>query len=1394
MRTILLVLMVLVGAVSVTAAPLPREDVPEPLQPWIDWVLHGQVEKDCPLIYNDVSRTLCAWPSPLEISFTDDEADFSQTWTTHAPGTWIELPGGKQLWPQQVVVNGKKEPVAARQGRPAVYLKTPGAYLIQGGFIYDQRPAWIRIPETTGAVNLVIDGRTIDFPRLEKSGRLWLRRQVIQTDGQKPENRLQVRVQRLVKDGIPLRLTTRLELMVSGQHRNVRLGQAATSDFIPMDLSSSLPARIDRDGQLLAQVRPGQWTIEITARHIGPAGELSPSTAGRFDADQEIWAFEAQRQLRLVDIKGPPQIDVRQTDLPGDWKQFPAYLMKPDTVMRLIEKKRGDPEPEPDQLSLHRTLWLDFDGQGYSARDRITGTMTTGWRLEANPPLKPGRVTVNGRERFITRLENSPRVGVEMRFGRVDLTAESRISGAAALPVTGWDRDFQAARGILNLPPGWSLLSASGIDNIQQTWFKKWSLLDLFFVFIIAVAMARLYRWYWGLAALVTMVLIIHEPGAPVWLWLHLLIAVALLRVVPPGKIRTLVNSYRLACLVLLIAVSLPFMVSQVRDGFYPQLERSWQTMADAYSEKSDSEESKSRSAPPRTRLAESSADMSLLQKKTGTDQTASSLSAGNYQRLALHQFDVKSKVQTGPGIPGWQWHQVKFAWNGPVTADEQMKFIFISPRTGLVLALLRTVFLALLIYGLSGMRYRRGNGLNFSRVPLAAVLLPILGGLLLSAPSPVRAQADFPPEFFLEELKSRLTEAEQPVCAPECATSPRLRADLNEKTLTIDMEIHCLSEQVAVPLPASSQHWIPRLVIIDDQPADRLYRDPETGSLWLPLSRGVHRLHLSGALPSRNSVELPLPLKPGHVSVSAKGWTVSGLRQNGRADDQLQFTRIRRPDVNGDTPATIEPGRLPDFFEISRVLHLGLDWQIETTVQRLTSSGAAAVLEIPLLAGESVTSDMPVEDGQIRLNLGPQTNRTGWTSSLDRADRLVLEAADSRKWSEIWRLDVGTLWHVEMEGIPVIQHQDQTGNWLPEWRPWPGEKVTLIITRPEGVEGPTFTVENSRLTVKPGKRVANTELELNLLSSRGSQHEITLPENSSLQAVTINGNAQSVRQEGRSVALPLTPGRQQIKLVWRQQADLDWHWQTPAVDLNTSSVDAFTSVHLPRDRWVLFCGGPDMGPAVLFWSLVLVIALLSLGLSRVSVTPLRFHHWFLLGLGLTQASLLVALPVAAWFLALGYRRQLADKLSGAAFNLTQLFLVALTAAAAASLFYGIKHGLLGYPDMQIAGNGSSAYLLQWYQDITGSVLPRARIISLPLFIYRVLILAWAIWIAFAFIKWLGWGWECWSTGGRWHPVRLPRIRPTRPWSAGAAASPDAKHDASPADDKKDNEDLPPGI
>ena len=1390
-------LIVLLCATSLfaTAKPLPQQKVPDPLRPWIDWVLHGEEEKNCPLIYNNLSQKICSWPSELQLEFNAHDAFFSQQWEVYSKETWVILPGNNKFWPDKVKINDKECLVGERQGKPAIFIENPGEYKVTGIFYFDIRPEWVQIPAQSGLVDLSVLGKKIAFPHLDKNGRLWLKHGKDELDVKKRENRCDVQVHRLVKDSIPLQLVTDLDLYISGKHRKISIGKIGIKDFIPVKLESRLPVKIEQNGSLLIQAKPGKWRIKIFLRYKGVAKSLSQASTGNFKTDKEIWSFEPHNHLRIIDIKGPAQIDPRQTTMPEEWKSFPAYLMSSKDIMKFEEKKRGDPQPAPDKLNLNRTLWLDFDGNGFSVKDNISGTMTTGWRLSINKPVEPGRIVLNGKEQFITKLDESGKAGIEMRYGNVNLTAESRINKSGLIPVTGWDRDFHSVKGEIHLPPGWSLFDASGIDNIRNTWLKSWSLLDLFLILIISLGVARLRSWKWGFAALFVLILIQHESGAPCWVWLHILAALALLKVIPKGRIYSLINNYRLVCIACLIVISLPFMVNQIKHGIYPQLKYSWRAMDKNLQQRTQRYDQSTRpvkvqsemepAAPSEKKFYDEEMEQKkprLLEKSASMDSTAGKMLkqktyySGSIRskavRIGINEFDSNARIQTGYGMPTWNWDKIKFSWSGPVKQDETMKFIFLSPKTNMLLGFIRVILLGLLIYGIAGIKFLKGKGFDLSNIKpgIKPVIKPVIKSgsnisiivlmvICLFSAMPANAENSFPSDELLNQLKLKLTEKEKPDCSPNCAASPRIKIVIDKNQLKIAMQIHSLYKNIAVPLPGNVQHWLPETVLLNGNPVSSLYRDPDTGYLWIRVPKGIHTIKLAGILPLRNTVQIPFPLKPHYADVDAKAWNVDGLHENGVIDNQLQFTRIN---TQKNKTETFDPGLLPQFVEIIRVFHLGLTWKIETFAQRKTPAGAAVILQIPLLKGESVTSDIPVKDGNILLNLGPKQTRAHWVSSLSKRDQLKLKAFDTLDFSEVWKINVGTMWHSDIKGIPVIHHQSREGRWFPEFRPWPGEELVINMSRPKGIKGQTYTIENSVLELSPGKRITNAELKLTFRSSRGSRHAIILPPDSKLLSLIINEKSQPLSQDGDKVILPLVPGTQRIKLAWRTSKNIGLKWKASRIDLGIDSVDSYTYVKMPQNRWILFCAGPYVGPAVLFWSSVLVLILLSFVLGRFKLTPLKGYHWFLLGLGLTQASILSILPVAVWLIALGLRMQNGKKLSDAAFNFVQIILTALTVLAVAVLFYGIQNGLLGYPDMQVTGNGSYGYSLKWYQDISGNILPQPVVFSLPMTIYRVLILTWALWIAFALIKWLRWGWECYSKDGLWRKIAIKRLKKSK--------------------------------
>lgn len=1391
--------LLLLLAAAAAAGPLPREKVPDPLKPWVAWALDGHEGLACPTLLgldaadDDADAPGCLWGGRLELALDARGGRFALPVRLFREG-FVRLPGDARHWPQDVRAGSRPAPVIERDGGPATLLPA-GEHALSGAFAWSSMPESLPVPPETGLLSLSLRGRPVPFPVREDDGLLWLQREAEQEEG---ESRLEVTVHRRLVDEQPMLAVARVKLEVSGKNREVLLGRALLEGFSPLEVAGSLPARLEPDGRLRVQVRPGTFTVEVTGRRDGPVAALSlpPQPEGAPWAPEELWVFEARPALRVVDARGLPQIDVAQTTLADDWKRLPAFRLRPGDRLELAEQRRGDSEPAPDQLSLERQLWLDFDGGGWTARDRLTGRLTRAWRLEMPEPSRLGRVTLGGRDQLITRAGEGSAAGVEVRAGLLDLQAQSRVElGAGRLPAVGWGHDLKSLSAQLQLPPGWRLLHASGADDASETWLQRWSLLDLFLVLMVALAVARMFGAGWGALAFFALGLALPE-GAPRWSWLWPLAAEGLLRVVPPGRLARLLGLLRVASWVVLLVLLVPFAAGHLRGGMYPALESRTSgppdedqgfaeamvsASANALAERSPAplappefEEpavvggvvgglSQSADGPPPKLAMKRKALMKMAEPKPSAPPSRSASQAYAYQqKLDLVQIDPNAVVQTGPGLPSWTWRSVSLRWSGPVERGAQLSLWLLPPAANLALAFLRVGLLAALAALLIVRRHARGGGAP-QGAPLATAAAATAALVLLGAP-PARA-GDLPSDAQLDELRERLTRP--PACRPLCADSPRLTVEAGAGQLKLRLELAAV-EPVAVPLPGGLAHWTPERVTLDGAPARSLRH--HDGALWLLVPAGAHVAELWGALPARDQVQLQLRLRPRRVEARLTGWTLDGLHEDGTVEESLQLSRVQR----GAARDKLEPGQLPPWAEVERSLLLGLTWQVETKVTRRSPAAAPVVLEVPLLLGESITSaDVRAEKGKAIVSLSPRTPSVTWRSVLSERPALELVAPKGVPWAEVWHLEAAQVWHVEATGIPPVLAEPAAQR-VRSYRPYPGEALKLAVSRPAAVPGQTLTVQSSRLVVAPGARSTDATLELKVSGSRGGPFAATLPEGAALQAMALDGATQPLRQEGRKAVFTLPPGEHALRLEWREPGGLSTLFSTPRVDLGTASVNASVELKLPAQRWVLLLGGPRLGPAVLFWSLLVVMTLAGAALARVPLAPLRAHQWVLLAVGLTQVEVVPAAAVAGWLLALGWRR-----LHGAGiarwwrFDLAQLLLVAWSLAAMLILFASIRRGLLGTPLMQVAGNGSTAADLRWFLDRAGPELPGGWALSVPLLVYRLAMLAWALWLASSLVRWLPWAWGSFAEGGVWRPrERRPKVAEGKAAPVEAAPAP----------------------
>lgn len=1344
-------------AVAACAEPV----VPAPLEPWRAWTLRGQEFRACPLIAGKAAATaadfLCAWPGRLAIAVDAGGASVAQRWQVDADA-WVPLPGDAEHWPQQVVLDGQPVAVVDRGG-PSVRLAA-GSHELRARIPWRERPQSLRVPPQAGLVALTVDGKAVE-PVQRDGDELALGR----SGAAAPEaDSLELRVYRRLADGVPATLTTSIELSVSGQAREEIVGPVLPQGFAPLALDGDWPARLDADGRLRVRVQPGQETLTLEARAIAPLEAAAARLAAAPWPKQEIWSYAGDPRLRVTAAEGAVQVDPNQAQVPQDWRGLPAFALGDGDRLTIEQRSRGLAPDERNRLTLRREMWLDFDGGGWFAHDRVQGEMLQGWRFDAAAPFVLERAQVgagaDAESLLVTRGAAANLGGVEWRTPKVDLAAGLRIAPAAGrLSITGWQDGFDRVDTVLHLPNGYKLIGAPGADRADGSWTSRWSLLDVFLAAVLAMLAWRALGVVGGVAAIAYLLLGYQEWGAPVWSLLAACALVLVARALPAGRLADAAGWLRNAALVVLVLAALPFVAAQVRQALYPQLEggdgyaKVSFGREEARDEAPDVLQQEALPAPPAPAapppMAES-ADSAMKMRApsaTGKLETITVTGSRILRKDLMDRYGASTVVQTGAGEPDWQLgHRYDLSWNGPVLPAQDVRLVIAPPWLVRPLRLVLVALLAFLV-----LRAARPS----LRLPLRRPAGPLLCAAFVLSPLGTTAQAQsFPPADLLADLRSRLTEA--PKCAPACASIAKAEVSARGDAVEVALEAHA-AERVAVPLPFDEKALVLRTLRVDGIAQDAIARSGE--ALWVALPRGVHRVELSFAA-AADKVALAFPLKPMRALFAGEGWDASGL-----ADDRLQTETLTlaRARSEGEAAASVGAQQFAPFVRVRRTLTLDLDWSVDTRVERMAPREGGFTVEVPLLAGEHVTSaGTRVANGRVAAAIANGEDAAYWSSTLDKGDAVRLAAPPLADRAEVWRVVVNPTWHVEFDGVPVVAPEgpgDAEDDYRAfEFHPLPGETLAMTVTRPEAAQGATRAIDGVRLRHEVGQRASTSLLTLALRTSQGGEHSIALPPGAELLGVSRDGEALNLRLQDGRLSLPLLPGRHEFQVRFRDDAAIGTLVRTPALALGLPAANVGLDLELPQDRWLLATRGPTVGPAVLYWGELAVMLLVAFALSRLRDSPLRLWQWVLLGIGFSTWSWIALLLVVAWLFALRWRARAPSPQSAIAFNLAQVGLAALTLAAFVCVFDSIQHGLLGRPEMHVVGNGSNAFDLRWFADRSADALPRASALSLPLWSYQLAMLAWALWLAAALVRWLREGFAAWTRGGYWRARPKPVV------------------------------------
>jgi len=606
------------------------------------------------------------------------------------------------------------------------------------------------------------------------------------------------------------------------------------------------------------------------------------------------------------------------------------------------------------------------------------------------------------------------------------------------------------------------------------------------------------------------------------------------------------------------------------------------------------------------------------------------------------------------------------------------------------------------------------------------------------------------PPEYLLKELETRLTKA--PECLPNCTSLNSGVLTVKGNNLTLSFEAHAQAN-VMMSLPQIEGNWQLSNVRLDQNTSPTALRQKNKNSLLL--TKGHHNVVITGKLlGDQASISLPKPIH--NFKVASTGWLVDGLVDGRVLNNSL--TLRSTVSIEESKKDTLTPDPISPLVTVQRTFVLDKEWHVETRVVRYAPKNGPIAVSIPLIENEKVlNNEITIKKGIAQVQLKYNQRVISWNSVLEPTNTLLLDAKPSDHYVETWRIKPSSLWRIEYSGLAPVKEDHALSSLEPHWRPWPGEKLTVNISRPMGVSGATYTVEKAELKYSPGERIQKSSLSLSIRSSLGEDYSFSVPKDAEILSVK-NGNKKLNIPNSNEITVPLQPGLQNVTVDFQEKKDMGWSTTTPSIHLPGAATNISLSYSLARDRWPLYFSGPAIGPAMLYWGILVVIVLSAFALTiiikkcRLNV-PINIVGWLLLGIGLSTVNSYGVFAVIIFFILLGYRKDYIepDKLSSLNFKLLQAGIVLITVVAAVSVLSAIPMGLLSTPDMKVVGNGSSSHFYRFYQDTAASGnFPTANVINLPILGYRLVMMLWSLWLATRIIVWANWAWQAFSKGGTW--------------------------------------------
>ncbi len=718
-----------------------------------------------------------------------------------------------------------------------------------------------------------------------------------------------------------------------------------------------------------------------------------------------------------------------------------------------------------------------------------------------------------------------------------------------------------------------------------------------------------------------------------------------------------------------------------------------------------------------------------LMQRQGAGAQAAGEKTGTNYPSLI-----------SGAAIPSWRWrsHQIYVA--GPVAGDQSLRLVLLPPAIMSGVCGLR-VLISMLLLGLlyKALGFRIPGNTALIGASRAAALVGTLAVLLAL---PRAASAEYPDETLLKELEQRIVSARCVDTSCVALAGMALKLDGSRFVLALDVSSRGVS---GVTLPGPLDVLMPESIKLNGA-ATVATRSLGNGFLQVKVPNGRSRLVIGGTLPQRPAFALQLPDRPLVVNFESLDWMVSGLLPSGVAQEVLRFSEVAKLTdsrggatqiAGGSRLATGEETQLSSWVVAHRRIEISESNTVTTELRRIGDVSQGLIVKLPLLTGERITSaGVSVEGQQAVVSFPPGVSTAEMQGLLPKFDRFQLAAGSVPRVSEEWEVWCDQIYSCTFSGlVPSASVKD--GVATKYWQPFPGDKIEVNVSQLGGIAGQFVTVDSAQHSVSADTRQYSGVVTASLRVTKESLVTVTLDESATVQSLALDGEQGRGLATGSGASVLVPTGTHQLELRYlapRTSGSLE---TLPRVQLSVPTHNLMTVLQPAQDRWLIWTGGALWGPSVVFWSKLLVVCGIVVGLARLGFLNLSLFSSVMLGVGLSSApTFILGIPLV-WLALLYVGGERRAELLQRSSIVARCLVLGVAMLALLVLYSVVETGLVLRPPMLIAGNNSTAESLRWFLDHTEQELLRPWVVTLPLWAWRAFSLVWSAWLVFSLFGWL---------------------------------------------------------